>query len=153
MAERYHDLPPGSTSYFDTVTDAYGNELYTGSFYVPPWSETPVAPTYATAPVPIKTEPPVPGPPGSRVIPATVVEGVRTQAGDIQTYSTGVVRPANAVGWVNPQGAIVLDGSNAFAAGSLSGVSDTLELSGFAFDIPAGAEIVGLRVRVYRSKI
>lgn len=153
MAERYHELPPGSTSYFDTVTDAYGNELYTGAFYAPPWSETPVAPTYATAPVPIKTEPPVLGPPGSRVIPATVVEGVRVQAGDIRLYSTGVVRPANVTGWTNPQGAIIADSSNAFTAGDGAGTSATLELSGFVFDIPAGAEIVGLRVRVHRSKV
>ena len=89
----------------------------------------------------------------TRRLSVTCKEGINVSSGDKQLFSTGRVRPGAVNGWSNPGGAIGEDNSYAHAALVGSNYTPEMVCSGFDFDVPDTAEIVGVVVRVKRRKL
>jgi len=89
----------------------------------------------------------------ARRLSAVCTEGVKIAGGDTSLFSTGPVRPTVVNGWVNAMAAAGQDGSYASHPLTEGVYTEELVCSGFNFNIPSGASIKGIVVRVVRRKL
>lgn len=82
---------------------------------------------------------------------AEVVEGLFVLGGDYQVHTTGPCQPTTiSGGWTLDDNAKTEDAQYALTSGSSQA---ELIASGFAFDVPEDAIILGVKVRVKRNRV